>query len=337
MQTPLTAALDIEYPIVQAPIGSATNPELAAAVADAGGVGHLAVTWRDPAATREVLEDAQSRTDGVVAANIVVDDNASEISTEEQIEACVDAGVEVVSLSFGEAAPSVERLQAAGVTVLQSVGSAAAAREAVDAGVDAVVAQGWEAGGHVQSEVATLPLVPRVVDAAPDTPVIAAGGIADGRGIAAALALGAGGAWLGTRFLATGEANVHEVYRERVTDAAETETAYGTVFSEGWPGVPHRVLENETTEAYCEAGDPETDPPGKGDVVARTPEGEPVTRYEDSLATPEIEGAVEKLPLYAGQSAGLTEETVPAGELVEDLVAETRRALGRVQECTDRE
>ncbi len=112
--------------------------------------------------------------------------------------------------------------------------------------MDIVVAQGREAGGHVQSDVATMPLVPRIADAVSDTPVIAAGGIADGRGIAAALSLGADGAWIGTRFLATEEAHVHRRYRRRVLEANETETTYSTLFDEGWPDVPHRVIENST-------------------------------------------------------------------------------------------
>ncbi len=334
VETALTERLGLDHPIVQAPIGSASTPALAAAVADAGGLGLLAVTWRDPEDTRQCLEATRAQTDGVVGANIVVDDAAAETPTERHVEACLQAGVDVVSLSFGSAAPFLDRLHDAGVTVIQTVDSAEGARDAVAAGVDVVVAQGWEAGGHVQSDVATMPLVPRVVDAVPDTPVVAAGGIGDGRGIAGALALGADGAWLGTRFLATAEANVHETYRERVTDADETETVYGTIFDEGWPGVPHRVLENETTEAYSEAGRPAEDRPGEGDVVARGPDGTPVTRYEDSLATPEVDGDPAALPLYAGQSAGLAEEVDSAADVVDQLAAETAAAIDRLGECS---
>jgi nitronate monooxygenase len=196
--------------------------------------------------------------------------------------------------------------------------------------VDVVVAQGWEAGGHVQGDVATLPLVPRVVDAVPETPVVAAGGIADGRGIAAALALGADGAWLGTRFLATEEAAVHRLYRRRVVEADETATVHSTLFDEGWPGVPHRVLENATVEAWEAAGRPDSDRPGTDDIVAETEDGTPVRRYEDSLAVPGMTGDVEELPLYAGQSAGGVEDVAPADEVVAALADETDEALERV-------
>jgi nitronate monooxygenase len=193
VSTAVTETLGLDVPIVQAPIGSATCPALVAAVADAGALGMLAVTWRDESATRDVVAETRQRTDGAFGVNIVVDPDAKDVATGTHVEACLNEGVDVFSFSFGDAAPYVDRVHEEGGTVLQSVGSAAEAVAAVEAGVDVVVAQGWEAGGHVQSDVATLPLVPRVVDAVPETPVVAAGGIADGRGIAAVLTLGADG------------------------------------------------------------------------------------------------------------------------------------------------
>jgi len=280
LETALTERLGVTAPLVQAPIGSASCPELAAAVASVGGLGMLAITWRDEASTRAAIAETRRRTDGVFGVNIVVDPEAKAIPTETHVEICQETGVEVVSFSFGDAEPYIDEIHDYGGTVLQTVGSAEEATAAVKAGVDIVVAQGWEAGGHVQSEVATLPLVPRVVDAIPETPVVAAGGIADGRGIAAALTLGAAGAW-----------------RE-------------------WQA----------------AGRPETDRPGAGEVVARAADGSSIRRYEDSLAVPETEGAVEALPLYAGQSVGLTEAVLPAEELVSTLVDETLDALDSVVE-----
>lgn len=332
LSTPLTDTLGIDVPIVQAPIGSATCPSLVAGVADAGALGTLAVTWRDEATTREHLTEIERRTDGRFGVNIVADSSAKEILTAAHVDICLDEGVDVFSFSFGEAAPFVDRIHAEGGTVLQSVGSAEEARNAVENGVDIVVAQGWEAGGHVQSDVATMPLVPRVADAVPDTPVIAAGGIADGRGIAAVLSLGADGAWLGTRFLATKEAHVHRRYRRRVLEATETATVHSTLFDEGWPDVPHRVIENSTVEEWASAGTPETDRPGDGDIVAKTPDGDPVLRYEDSLAVPGMDGDVGALPLYAGQSVGLTETVRSAGELVSVLTEETMDALERMND-----
>jgi len=117
-----------------------------------------------------------------------------------------------------------------------------------------------------------------------------------------------------------------------VVAASETGTAYGTLFDEGWPGVPHRVLENEPVRDWRTAGEPDDDRPGDDEVVATTPDGEPVTRYEDSLAVPGMEGDVEQLPLYAGQSAGLTTDIRPAADLVRDLADEAEAALDGVAE-----
>ena len=328
LETRLTDRLGIEFPIVQAPIGSATCPELAAAVSEAGGLGTLAVTWRDLDEAKRTIRETARRTDRPFGVNVVLDPAAKALDTDRQIDACLEAGAEIVSLSFGDAAPHVGRLHDAGALALQTVGSAAEARRAVEAGVDVVVAQGWEAGGHVQSEVATLPLVPRVVDAVPETPVIAAGGIADGRGVAAALTLGADGAWLGTRFVATREAQVHERYKRRVREAEATDTEYTDLFDVGWPDQPHRVLRNETIERWEKAGRPPAgDRPGEGEAVAEYPDGTEIERYDEMLPLPGMDGDLEELPHYAGQGVGLAHEIDSAADLVERLAAETEDAL----------
>jgi nitronate monooxygenase len=325
MEIEFTDLVGIDHPIVQAPIGSATCPELAAAVSNAGGLGHLAVTWRDKAETRRIIDQTRSLTDGSVAVNLVLDDATTTVPTDEHLATCLDAGVQIVSLSFGDVGPYVDQVHDAGGIVLQSVGSAAEARTAEAAGVDAVVTQGWEAGGHVQSEVATLPLVPRVVDAV-DVPVVAAGGIADGRGIAAVLSLGAAGAWLGTRFVATAEANVHRAYCDRVTAVDETETVYTSLFDKGWLGTAHRVVENEAVREWRAAGEPEPgNRPAEDGVVAESADGTPRERYSEALATPDVD----EMALFAGQSAGLTDDVRPASDVVEELVAETETAIAR--------
>ncbi|TYT62159.1 NAD(P)H-dependent flavin oxidoreductase [Natrialba swarupiae] len=333
IHTALCETVGIEYPIVQAPIGSATNPELAAAVSNAGGLGHLAVTWRDIAETSRVIRETCERTDEPFAVNLALDDRTTIVDTDDHLEAILDAGPDVVTFSFGDATPYVDRVHEAGALAFQTVASAAAARDAVDAGVDVVVTQGLEAGGHVQSEVATTALVPRVADAVGDElPIVAAGGIADGRGIAATLALGADGAWLGTRFVATEEATVHETYRERVLESDETDTRYTTLYDKGWPGMAHRVLENGTLERWDAAGQPESgERPGEDDVVATTESGKPIERYDEALATPNVDGSIEEMALYAGQSGGLVEESRPAEEVLEALVTELREAISGLE------
>ncbi|MFQ3318177.1 MAG: nitronate monooxygenase [Natronomonas sp.] len=325
--TPVCETLGIDHPIVQAPIGSATRPELAAAVSNAGGLGTLAVTWIPPDVARRRVEETRELTDAPFGVNIVLDEDAKEVDTADHLDAILDAGVPVVSFSFGDASGYVDRVHDAGAKALVTVGSAEEARQAEAAGADAVVAQGWESGGHIQSDVATLPLVPRVSDAV-DVPVIAAGGIADGRGVAAVLAAGADGAWLGTRFVATEEAAVEELYRERIVEADETATFRGELFDAGWEGMPHRTLRNSTIEAWEQAGRPESgERPGEGETVAEYPGGHPIKRYGDDLPMKGVEGNIEALALYAGQSSGLTDEIKPAAEVVEELVQETEARI----------
>lgn len=330
VHTELCARLGLDHPIVQAPIGSATTPDLAAAVSEVGALGTLAVTWRGIAETRSVIEATAERTDRPFGVNLVLDDAAKEVPTDEHLPVCLDAGAPLVWFSFGDATKHVDQVHEAGALVVVTVGSAEAARDAVDAGADVVVAQGWEAGGHLQSDVATMPLVPNVADSV-GVPVIAAGGVGDGRGVASALALGADGAALGTRFLATEEANAHQAYQDRVLEAGETDTERTDVFDKGWPGRSHRVVRNSTVDEWDEAGRPEPgDRPGETDVVAAGGAREPITRYDEALATSDVKGRVEEMAMYAGQSAGLAHDVQPARLVVATLVAETNRAIERL-------
>lgn len=330
--TNLCDQLDVEHPIVQAPIGPAAGPELAAAVASAGGIGMLSVTWEGSASARELIRTTREQTDGTVGVNIVLGETVRQVQPDEQVDICLEEGVDLFSFAWGSAEPYAGRIHDTGGTVMQTVGTAEEAREAVQAGADIVVAQGWEAGGHVQSDVASLPLVPRVADAV-DVPVVSAGGIADGRGIAAVLMLGAAGAWLGTRFVATEEARTHEAYRNAIIESDETETHYGMVFDLGWPDATHRVLENSTVETWRESGRPPTgERPGEDEIVAEDADGMAIPRYSVFLPMPGMEGDLESLALYAGQSSGGVTSVRPAGVVVEELVAETSKALERARD-----
>jgi nitronate monooxygenase len=327
MHTPLCDALGIDEPVVQAPIGSATCPELAAAVSNAGGLGHLAVTWRPPERTREVVEETRRRTHEPFAVNLAVDPDAQAHDPDAVLGAALDAGAPVVSFSFGDPDGWMERAHDAGATVVVTVASAEAARRAVDSGAEAVCTQGWEAGGHLQSDTATTALVPAVADAV-DVPVVAAGGLADGRGLAAALALGADGVWLGTRFVATAEAAVADSYRDRVVAADATDTVRTELFDVGWPDQPHRVLRNSTVDAWEAAGRPPSgERPGEGETVGAYPWGADIVRYGDDLPVAGSTGDLEAMAQYAGQSAELTDEVRPAAEVVADVVSEAETTI----------
>jgi nitronate monooxygenase len=330
-QTPLCRLLGIDVPIIQAPIGNATCPALAAAVSNAGGLGMLSVTWRSLPEVRQMIRETRELTRRPFGVNLVLQWRQDDV-----LPVCLEEGVPVVSFFWGDPAPYREMVHASGAKVMYTVGSAKEARYAVEAGVDVVVAQGWEAGGHVWSEVALLPLIPAVVDAVAPVPVVAAGGIGDGRGIAAALSLGASGVWLGTRFLLSEEAAVPLLYKEKVMNASETDTVYTKIFDLGWPDAPHRTLRNSTVMTWEAAGRPPSGRrPGEGEIVARLKEGIPLPRYSFAHPLHGMTGDLEALALYAGQSAGLLSEMKPAAEIVRELVEETAQALRRGLHCVE--
>lgn len=330
LATAATSVLDIDVPLLQAPVGSATSIELAGAVSEAGALGMLALTWRDVSEIPRLLREAAALTSRPFAVNLVL-----EWDMRDRLEACLAEGVRLVSFFWGDPAPYVPTVHETGGIVLQTVGSVAEAQRAVAAGVDVLVAQGAEAGGHVRGTVSTMVLVPSIVDAVgASVPVIAAGGIADGRGLAAALMLGAAGVMMGTRFLLAEEANVHPAYAEALGRAAAEEAIYTTLFEEGWPNAPHRVLANSTFREWQAAGSPpKGSRPGEGEPVAWRA-GLPLLRYSDEIPTRSADGAVEQLAMYAGQSVGLVRRREPAAAIVETIRRQALETLARYGRVT---
>src|SRR5262245_48046117 len=325
LRTTLCDLLRIEVPIIQAPISGAATPALVAAVSNAGGLGMFAMANRDPDGIRRIIHEARQLTNRPFGANFLL---RPQEQTEARLEACLDSGVPVVSFFWDDPAPYIPRVHAAGALVMYTVTSAADARRAVEAGVDIVVAQGWEAGGHVQGQVAALPLVPCVVDAVTPIPVVAAGGIADGRGMAAALTLGAAGVWMGTRFLVSTEAATHPVHRERLLQASETDAVYTGLFDVGWSGVPHRALRNSTLTQWEVAGCPPSGQrPGEGEVIAQSADGHPIVRYRSLTPVIGATGRIEAMGLWAGQGVGLVTRSQPAGDIVREVVGDAIRVL----------
>ena len=314
MRTPVCELLGIEQPIVQAPMSAL--PQLAAAVSNAGALGMLALTWSTPAG--DVVRETAALTDRPFGGNLILNTDQHR-----RLDEALESGMRIVSLVWGDPTSYVEQVHEANGVVLHTVGSAEEARRAVASGVDVVVAQGWEAGGHVGSQVATLPLVPAVVDAVDPVPVIAAGGIGDARGVAAVFALGAQAAWLGTRFLLAQEMPLHEEYRRRVIGAAETDAQwYADLYEVGWPDAPHRALRNSTSEAWEAAGRPPLGSrPGVGEVIAHFASGEEIVRYEPAAPMVGTTGDIEALSLWAGQSVALARQLQPAADIVAELVS----------------
>ena len=327
MRTPLCDLLGIDIPIVQAPIGGASVPALAAAVSEAGALGTIALSWTKPEDVAALVDDVRARTSRPFHANILM-----EWPPEDRLEAVLEAGANIISLAWGDPSAYVERVHAAGAMLIGVANTAEEANRYVDAGVDAICAQGWEAGGHVGSEVATLALVPAVVDAVSPTPVLAAGGIVDGRGIAAALALGAQGVWIGTRFLLAEEAPVHPDYRDHLLRAQAEDAVYASdLFDVGWENAPHRALRNSTRERWEAAGSPAPGGrPGEGETVATRPDGTPIVRYSSAMPLAGLSGDIEALSMWSGQGIGLVDRVQPAAEIVRELVDETDAAIARL-------
>jgi nitronate monooxygenase len=321
-KTALTRLLGIEVPILQAPMGALVGPRLAAAVSNAGGLGMLNLTWHEDDQVVATIDEMRALTDRPFAANLLMP-----WATEDRVRQLVALDVKLISTFWGDPAPFVAPVHEAGGILIHTVGSADEARRVVADGVDVVVAQGWEAGGHVWGSVASLVLVPAVVDAVHPTPVIAAGGIADGRGLAAVLALGASGAWLGTRFLLTPEALAHPDYAAALLRATETSTIHATLYDLTWRDAPHRTLRNSTSAAWEAAGRPVRGRPGEGDLITHWDDGTPIVRYQSASPLAGMTGNIEQLPMWAGQSVGLVREIMPAGDVVRAIVAEAAAAL----------
>jgi nitronate monooxygenase len=312
--TPVCQLLGIERPIVQAPM--AAVPGLAAAVSNAGGLGMVTLTWS--ADTGAVVRETAALTTRPFGGNFVLTSDHHR-----DLDRALEAGLRIVSFMWGDPGSYIKPVHDAGGVVMLTVGSAEEARRAVGSGVDVIVAQGWEAGGHVWSKVATLPLVPAVVDAVAPVPVIAAGGIGDARGVAAVLALGAQAAWLGTRFLLAEEMPLHEDYRRQLIAAAETDAQwYPNLYDVGWPDSPHRALRNSTSRAWDAAGrPPDSQRPGAGDVIAHFASGEAIVRYEPAPPMTGTTGNIEALSMWAGQSVALARKTQSAADIVAELTA----------------
>ena len=315
MRTRLTDVLDIEHPVMLAGMGGVSYSELVAAVSDAGGFGCLGASTMSDDVLDAEMADVRARTDkpfGVDLLTAAGDQTA-------KVERIIAAGASVYVAGLGVPREVIDLCHAQGVLVMNMCGKVRHAVDAVEAGCDIVVAQGTEAGGHT-GKVATNTLVPLIVDAVGDrVPVVAAGGIYDGRGLAAALTWGADGVWVGTRFIATPEAHTVEGYKERIVDMQEDDT----VVTRAYTGKTCRVARNSYTDAFEAAG-------GKGEpfpmqVFRSIEDG---ANHLGAVGRPQgLDLDKEFLPV--GQGAGGIHELIPAGELVHRFVEEAEQALAK--------
>src|SRR6187397_1618001 len=263
LKTDLCRALGIEHPVFCAGIGAAAGAELVAAVSNAGGCGVLGTASLPGKFVRAEIERLKGLTDKPFGVNLVLP-----LLRKGQVEACFDEQVPILVLFWGDPAPYVDEAHRRGIKVFLQVGSVSEAVAGAEAGVDAIIAQGVEAGGHVKGTTALSVLLPTIVDAVAPLPVIASGGIADGRGLVAALSLGAQGISIGTRFLASAEARAADAYKARIVMANAEDTVYTEQCNVGWANAPHRVLRTAAIERWERAGRPPTgERPDEGAVL----------------------------------------------------------------------
>lgn len=325
LRTPLCDLLGCRHPILQAGMGGVARSELAAAVSAAGGYGCLGMVREPPELIRREIAAVRERTDRPFGVNLIPAATDPALLAEE-LAACIEAGVHGL-IFFWEVDPeAVRRATAAGCRVLYQVGSVADAQAAEAAGADVVIAQGVEAGGHVRGTVSSLVLLPQVVRAV-GVPVVGSGGFATGAGLAAALALGAQGIHCGTAFLATEESFAHDLHKRRVVEAGSDDTVHTDAFAINWPpGSPVRVLAGPLTERLGTnlfGHHPDRIPP---EIVAEE-EGRPIYLYSTDSPLRSMTGDLDRLALFAGQSAGAVERIEPAAAVVERIVAEAAGAL----------
>jgi NAD(P)H-dependent flavin oxidoreductase YrpB (nitropropane dioxygenase family) len=327
LQNRFTEDYGLVYPIVQGALGVASMPALVAAVSEAGGMGTLgAVGW--PLMSHVELRDLLLAIRALTSRSFGVAFDSA-FATDDHIRSCIDARVAVVSFDTADPPPHfIRRLRSQGVRVWVKAGSVATARCAARAGVDAIIAHGREAGGGNRGDTGTFSLVPAIVDSVWPVPVLASGGIADGRGLAAALALGADAAWIGTRFLASREANAHAEFKRRVIDAGEGDTQVSNVFCAAGRASPIRTLRNRVVRDESAQSENQDEPRliGHTEIGGRAVA---IPEFSCMVPTPETRGDIDAMCLPAGESVALIRRIRPAAEIVRSMAAGAAEALRR--------
>jgi nitronate monooxygenase len=328
LHTPLCDLLGCRYPILQAGMGGVARSELVAAVIEAGGYGFLGMVREKPELIAQEIDAVRARTDGPFGVNLIPA-ATDQALLEAELSVCVEKRVHSLCLFWDVRADLIARAKDAGCRVLYQVGSIEDALVAEKAGVDAIIAQGFEAGGHVRGTVSSLVLLPQVVRAV-SVPVVASGGFASGESLIAALALGAQGIHCGTAFLATAESFAHNYHKDRVVQAKSDDTVYTDAFAINWPpNSPVRVIANSLTDALgqCLLGNEQEDI--FREAVADE-DGRPIYKFSTDSPLRITTGDLECLALFAGQVVGEIETIPSAGARVSEIVTAARATLARL-------
>lgn len=331
--TPLTDLFGCDYPILCAGMGGVARHALAAAVSNAGGFGCLGMVRESAGFLRSEILAYRSLSDKPFAVNVIPAATDPELLTQ-QIDICIELQVPTVVLFWDVKPELVKHLQAHGIQVIYQIGTRADALQAIAAGVDALIAQGVEAGGHVRGTTATMALVADIVSLT-SIPVIACGGIAAGSELAAALALGAQGICCGTLFLATEESNAHDFHKQRIIESNAEDTFYSLQFPHNWHiNAPVRVLKNSVTEGDFSVG------PNDPKVAIAEQDGQPVYLFSTDSPLKGATGNLAAMANYAGQGCGQIHAIEPAAVKIQRLLSQADQRLKQLspaQDCADDE
>ncbi len=324
ISTALTERLNCRHPIISAGMGGPARSELAAAVSEAGGFGLLGMVRESPELIAREIAELRSRTSRPFGVNLIPFATDPELLREE-LAVCFDLRVPAMCFFWDVYPQVVAQAKNAGCLVLYQVGSLEDALSAEAAGADVVILQGVEAGGHVRARLPLAVLLSQVAGKL-RVPVAASGGIADGRGLAAALALGADGVQCGTAFLASSESFAHDYHKQRIIAAKAGETVHTDLFAINWPpNSPVRVLRNSVTEETKTlwGHHPERLPR----VVIGDEEGRPLYKFGTDSPLRSTTGDFEQMALYAGEGAALVSAVRPAAAIIDAMMREAERTL----------
>ncbi|MDY2520785.1 nitronate monooxygenase [Weissella cibaria] len=310
LNNPLFEKLGMKYPIIQGGMAWAGTGHLAGAVSEAGGLGIIGTGYWKADKVREEIRRAREMTDKPFGVNVMLLSR----HIREVFDVIIEEGVQVVATGAGDPSPFIEELHSHGILVIPVVPSVGLAKMMEKKGVDAVVAEGMESGGHI-GMLTTMTLVPQVVDAL-NIPVIAAGGIADGRGVAAAFMLGASGVQMGTRFLASAESEVHENFKNAVVKAKDIDTLVtGELL-----GNRARVLKTKMSKNFVKQE--------RIEITKPKPDADAIEELENgSLRRAVLDGDKENGAFMAGQISGMIHEIKPVAEILEDVWSQAEDLL----------
>jgi len=325
LKTGFTKLIGCSVPIQQAGMAALANPELAAAVSEAGALGMVSVGGFPPEKVTRELELVRKRTLRPFGANFLIpgltDEDIPEVS--ESVRAASKLARLVEFFYHEPQAELVKIVHSERALACWQVGSKVEAGAATDAGCDMIIAQGIEAGGHIRGRIGLMALLDQVLSKT-DIPVIAAGGISSGRAMAASLAAGAAAVRVGTRFAAAEEAGAHPVYQRALVKSEAEDTIFTEAFGRGWPNAPHRVTRSSVEAAQAFQGE---------EVGQRylksSDEWAPVLRFQPIAVTKEVRGNVEAMPQWAGEGVGSVKSILPAAKIVDQLSDEAEKLLRR--------